>query len=314
MRRVAAAVAVACLTALAAATAAAADVPPVQGGSVLGKNLPMKVYASVDPGVHTFGDPITAQVAVVADRKAVAPANVHVVTHFHPYEAAGPPTVVRKSNGRLLQLTWTWKLRCLTIECLPVMKHSDLAHIFQFSPAHVEYLSPQGKVRYSIDARFAAIAVLSELSPGEVTALEHRNIFWYYQSNVTPIPAPHYRVSPDHAFWAAVALAILLGAAGIALVVRWALPYIPARAKQAPAQSTSLERALTLFFWAREHDDETLERKALERVADELPFDVHDLSETARALAWSPETPEEEDVQEISERAGVSRRNGEPEL
>jgi hypothetical protein len=313
MRRVAIVGAVACLTALAVAAAAAADVPPVQGGSVLGRNLPMKVYASVNPGVHTFGDPITAQVAVVADRRAVAPANVHVVVHFHPYEAAGPPTVVRTGHGRLLQMTWTWKLRCLTIECLPVMKHSDLAHIFQFSPAHVEYLSPQGQVRYAIDARFQAIAVLSELSPGEITALEHRNLFWLYQSNVTPIPAPHYRVSPDLAFWLAVALAALLGAAGIALAVRWALPYLPARTAQATAPTTSLERALTLFFWAREHDDETLQRKALERVADELPFDVHDLSETARALAWSPETPEEEDVEEISQKAGVSR-NGEPEL
>jgi hypothetical protein len=79
-------------------------------------------------------------------------------------------------------------------------------------------------------------------------------------------------------------------------------------------RGSSLERALGLFFWAREHDDETLQRKALERVADELPFDVHDLSETARALAWSREIPDEEDVQEISERAGIHRRNGEPKL
>jgi hypothetical protein len=311
MKRVAAATLAAGLTALAAVSAAGADVPRVHGGSVLGKNLPMKVYASVSPAVHTFGDPITAQVAVVADRRAVAPGNLHVVVHFHPYEAAGAPTVVRTANGRLLQMTWTWKLRCLTIKCLPVMKHSDLARIFTFSPAHVEYRSPQGQVRYAINARFQQIAALSELSPGEVNALEHRNLFWLYQSNVTPLPAPHYRVSPDLAFWLAVALATLLGAAGIALAARWALPYLPSRAAQAPAASTSLERALTLFFWAREHDDETLQRKALERVADELPFDVHDLSETARALAWSPETPEEEDVEEISKKAGVGRRNGE---
>jgi hypothetical protein len=36
-----------------------------------------------------------------------------------------------------------------------------------------------------------------------------------------------------------------------------------------------------------------------------LPFDVHELSETAHALAWSPEMPGEEDVQAISERAGI---------
>ena len=60
--------------------------------------------------------------------------------------------------------------------------------------------------------------------------------------------------------------------------------------------------------------DETLQRKALERVADELPLDVVDLSEIARELAWSPETPEGDEVEAISERAGVpvhpEERNG----
>jgi hypothetical protein len=307
------AVVAAVVVALAAAVPAGADeIPPVHGGSVLGKNLPLKVYASVTPAVHTFGDPITAQVAVLADRKWVAPGNVRVAVHFHPYQAAGAPTVVRTGNGRLLQMTWTWKLRCLTIKCLPVTKTSDLSHVFQFSPAHVEYLSPQGQVRYSIDARFQRIAAISELSPSEIAALDRMSLNWYYQ--LTPLPKPQYRVTPNLLFWLAVALACLLGAAGVALIARWALQFRPDRSARATARSSSLERALTLFFWAREHDDETLQRKALERVAGELPFDVHDLSETARALAWSPETPEEEDVQEISERAGVSRRNGEPKL
>ena len=98
-----AAIAATALAAVLAALAAAApatrsEVPPVQGGSVLGHDLPLKVYASINPGVHLFGDPITAQVSVVADRKWVAPANVRVIVHFHPYRAAGPPTVTRASQ------------------------------------------------------------------------------------------------------------------------------------------------------------------------------------------------------------------------
>jgi hypothetical protein len=300
------------LGSLALTASAGADIPRVQGGSVLGKDLPMKVYASISPAVHTFGSPLTARVAVLADRKWVAPGNVRAIGHFAPYEPAGPPTVVRTSNGRLLQMTWTWKLRCLTVKCLPVMEKSDLAHIFQFSPAHVEYLSPVGQVRYAIDARFQRIAVLSQLSPSEIALLNAHGLAWYDQ--LTPLPAAQYRVSPDLAFWLAVAMAAVLGAAGVFIASRWALQFRPARAAKGTADASSLERALTLFFWARAHDDETLQRKALERVADELPFDVHDLSETARALAWSPETPEEEDVEEISERAGIHRRNGESEL
>ena len=81
------------LLAFAAPARAGAEIPPTPGGSVLGRNLPLKVYASIDPAVHLFGDPLTAQVAVVADRKWVAPSNVHVIVDFHPYQPAGPPTV-----------------------------------------------------------------------------------------------------------------------------------------------------------------------------------------------------------------------------
>ena len=299
------------LLALAVSSPARAEPPPTPGGSVLGRNLPLKVYAAIDPSVHLFGDPLTAQVAVVADRKWVAPSNVHVIVHFHPYEPAGPPTVVRSSNGRFLQLTWTWKLRCLTAKCLPETARSDLARVFGFSPAHIEYVAPTGQVRYSLDARFPRIAVLSELSPKVVANLGNHELKWSDQ--LTPLPAPQYRASPSLLFWLSLALAVVLGAAGLALASRWAWQFRPARAREEALRGSSLERALTLFFWARAHDDETLQRKALERVADELPYDVHDLSETARALAWSPEKPEEDEVQEISERAGISRRNGEPE-
>ncbi|MGZ4402417.1 MAG: hypothetical protein ACXVRI_06170 [Gaiellaceae bacterium] len=305
------AVAAVVLAALAAAAAADASIPPTPGGSVLGRRLPLKVYASVTPPVHQFATVITARVAVLADRKWVAPSNVHVAVHFAPYRPAGPPTVVRTSNGRLLQITWTWKLRCLTTKCIPVTRSSSISHIFHFRPAHIEYLSPRGTVRYALNARFQRVLALTQLSPSVVAAaLDHR-LIWQY--NITPLPGPHYRLSPNLLFWLAVALACLLGATGVVLAARWALQFRPVPADRDALRTSSLERALTLFFWARAHDDETLQRKALERVADELPFDVHELSETARALAWSPETPEEDEVQEISERAGIHRRNGEPE-
>ena len=53
MRRVAVIAVTAVLAALAAAPAGA-DVPPVHGGSVLGRDLPLKVYARVDPPTHLF--------------------------------------------------------------------------------------------------------------------------------------------------------------------------------------------------------------------------------------------------------------------
>ncbi|HEX4324527.1 MAG TPA: hypothetical protein VHZ77_07830 [Gaiellaceae bacterium] len=300
------------LATLAVAAPANATVPPVHGGSILGRNLPLKVFASISPPVHLFGDPITVRIAVVADRKWVAPANLRVVAHFAPYRPVAPPTEDRSSNGRLLQMSWTWTLRCLTVECIPQMPSSAFSHVFFFHPAHIEYLSPTGAVRYSLNARFQRVEVLSQLSPNEIHAIGAHTLIW--QDQITPLPTAQYRVSPNLVFWLALALAVVLGAAGLAVAARWALQFRPSRSAQPLRSSSSLERALTLFFWARAHDDETLQRKALERVADELPFDVHDLSETARALAWSPEAPETEEVEEISERAGIHRRNGESDL
>jgi hypothetical protein len=187
-----------------------------------------------------------------------------------------------------------------------------LTHTFHFGPAHVEYLSPGSKARHAINARFQPVQVVSELSPNLVSAVLKQRLNWQFR--LTPVPAPNYRMSPSLAFRLAVALAVLVGATGLALAARWALQFRAPAVVRPGIPASSLELALTLFFWARAHDDDTLQRKALERVADELPLDVHDLSETAHALAWSPETPDEEDVQVISERAGIQRRNGEPEL
>jgi hypothetical protein len=308
------AIVVAALAALGAAAPAAAasggaGVPPTHGTSAIGKNLPLKVFASVNAPVQLFGNAITTQVAVVADRKWVDPANVRVAVNFSPYQPVGAPAETHTGSGRTVQVTWTWTLLCLTVQCVPEMAKSDISRIFHFHAAHVEYLSSAGQVRYSLSARFQPVVVYSELSPTVVNALTAHQIDW--AAPATPIPTPHYRVSPDLLFGLAVTLAVLVGVAGAAIAARWALQFRPHAASLPTLPTSSLERALTLFFWARARDDETLQRKALERVADELPFDVHDLSETARALAWSPEAPDEEGVHEISERAGVHPSNGE---
>jgi hypothetical protein len=303
----------AALLALAGASTAVASVPLVPGGSAVGGDLPLKAYASLTPPVHLFGDSVTAKVAVVADTKWVNPARLRVTANFEPYEPTHPPTELRVGSGRFLQITWTWTLRCLTTKCVPVVPPSDHYHIFQFRPARIDYLNGNGRVRYEIAAHFPPVEALSEVSPGVVKFLNaHHALNWQYQ--LAPVAAARYRVSPGLVFWLALALAGVLGALGILLTGRWALQFRrPATVAAPTLPPSTLERALALFFWARAHGDETLQRKALERVADELPTDVHDLSETARELAWSPETPEGEDVQAISDRAGLGgRRDGEP--
>ena len=67
---------------------------------------------------------------------------------------------------------------------------------------------------------------------------------------------------------------------------------------------TPLERALAVLRYAHEHGDETLQRKAFERVAGELGVKRADeLTAIARELAWSQRTPEDEEVEEFAEQA-----------
>jgi hypothetical protein len=290
---------VATLLALAVAAPAAALLPPVPGSAV-GEDRPLKAYASLTPPVHLFGDAVTARVAVVADTKWVDPKRLRVRAAFKPYEAVRPPTVIQTGAGRFVQRTWTWTLRCLTSSCVPSNPPSDRYHVFAFHPAHIDYLATDGTTKYGITAGFPKIEVLSQVSPGVITFLQRHNALnWQYR--LAPIASPAYTVSPSLLFWLALSLAGALAATGLLVAGRWALSFRrPAAARALP--ETALERALALFFWARERGDETLERKALGRVADELEAGGR-AAEAARALAWSPESPEDEAVQALSEQA-----------
>jgi hypothetical protein len=289
------------VAALMLAAPAAAVLPPVSGSAV-GDGVPFKAYASLGPPVSLFGDAVTAKVAVVADTKWVDPARLRVTADFRPYKPVTQALVLHTGSGRFLQVTWIWTLRCLTSPCVPRTPPSDKYHVFRFPPAHIDYLDVKGTRTYGITAGFPQIETLSQVSPGVVATLQRHNVLnWQYR--LTPVASPVYRVSPSLVFWVALSLAIAFASAGLLVVGRWAFSFRTPSTAASTVGGTALERALALFFWARERGDDTLQRKALERVADELEPSVHDLSEAARALAWSPETPEDGEVQAISEHA-----------
>lgn len=289
---------------LALAAPAAAGLPHVPSGSVIGGDVPLKAYANLTPPVHLFGDPVTATVAVVADTKWVDPSRLRVTADFRPYKPLREPTVLRTGSGRFLQITWTWTLRCLTAPCVPRAPPSDRFHVFHFTPAHIDYLARNGSRLYGVTASFPAVEALSEVGPGTIGYLvRHKALRWH--TPVTPVATPVYRISPGLVFWLGLALAGAFALAGLALAGRILGSYRRPAAALEPGEVTApaLDRALALFYWARERGDDTLQRKALERVADELEPEGTGLSEEARALAWSEEAPEDEQVESLSEHA-----------
>ena len=289
--------------ALVLAAPAAARLPVFDQGSSVGEGVPLKAYATVTPTVHLFGDELTAKIAVVADTKWVDPVRLRVATDFTPYTVTRQPTVLRLRVGRFAQVTWTWTLRCITSPCVPRLPPSDKFHIFHFHPARIEYVTPDGRPMYGISAAFPPVEVLSQVSPGVAAFLRKTNrLNW--RVDFTPVASPAYRVSPSLLFWLALALggALVLVAGWFGR--RWYLIVRPHRAPMRVDPGTPLERALAVLRYAHQHGDETLQRKAFERVAGELGVERADeLTLIARELAWSPRTPEDEEVEEFAEQA-----------
>ena len=312
MRPAALAAVVACcslgLAGLAPTSAVASGNPLHAPGSVIGDGRPLKAFARVRPTVHLFGDTIHARLTVLADSKYVDPARLRVQAKFAPYTAVAAPTLATVHAGRLEQLTWTWTLRCLTGTCVPVGLPSVSSHTFHFPPARIRYLHPDGTFAYGLATNWPAVQVFSHLSPGVAGALlRTKALDWQY--SIAPVAAPTYRVRPTLLFWLAVAAAAALLVGAVVFAARW---YLAIRPRGGRAfEGTPLERALALVTWAHAHGNETLERKAFERVADEIdassPRDG--LSAAAHELAWQARPPDDDEVQEFTQRA----REAEPE-
>ena len=273
-------------------------------GSVVGEGAPLKAYASIVPVVHLFGDTLQAKLAVVADTRWVDPARLRVRAGFAPYTTTGAPTLLRLHVGRFEQLTWTWRLRCLTAKCVPIFPPSETLHVFRFPSAHIDYLKLNGKPDYGISAAWPAVEVLSQVSPGvESALLNARKYNWQYR--LTPIASPTFRVSPMLLFWVALGLAGVTVLGALFAAARWYRVLRPRVAATRELEGSTLERALALLAWAHEHGDETLQRKAFERVASELGVvpEVDELSQAAHELAWSPRLPENDEVEAFTEEA-----------
>jgi hypothetical protein len=298
---------VAVVCALAAAGSAAAALPVHQSGSSVGEGVPLKAYASITPTVHLFGDLLTAKLAIVADTKWVDAKRLRVRASFTPYQAVRAPQVLRLASGRFEQITYTWSLRCIASPCVPRTPPSDRYHVFRFEPAHIDYVTAKGRSAYGIDTYWPSVEVISQVSPGVAAFLSKtRHINW--RLHLTPVAAPTYRLSPTLLLWLAVGLAGLFGAGALLLTVRWYRGLRPQPLTPAEVEASQLDRALAVLRYAHESGDETLQRKALERVAGELGAErAAELTLVARELAWSARTPEDEEVEDFASQARGSQ-------
>ena len=130
----------------------------------------LAVSARITPDVHTFGEPVTATVEVVADAGFIKPDSVRVETDFAPYELAGEPTVDREVINGVARVVFTYPLRCLREGCDAAAARG----VAQLEPGFVRYrfVEGSGPGRHILD--WPPFEVASRVSPAAVEQLRWR--------------------------------------------------------------------------------------------------------------------------------------------
>lgn len=237
------------------------------------------VSATVRPAAHHFGEPVVAELVVVADKSLVDPSTVRVNPDFTPYEPIGPRSVERTENATSVAWRIRFPLRCLREGCAP----DGARRTIELPGAGVLYqFRSQGRGTAIVD--WPSFEVTARVPD---TALAPQN----WRANVTSLPAVTYERSAT-----TLTVGLLLGSLAFALLgiglVWWLTRPKEALEDEVAVEEaetlTPLERALQLAREAALDGDSPDRRKALERVARELGArGLPDLADRARALAWA---------------------------
>ncbi len=275
--------------------------PGCAGGRETGE-LPLgrqvSAQGSLEPTVHLFAEPVVARIDVVVDRDHLDPDLVRLRTKFLPYDIKATASE-RTDRGRFTELRYEWLLRCLRLACIPEILPSAAGEAetgrgerrtFDLPAAEVLYDDPEGETRTLTKAAWPDLVSVSRIKQSDVPSFG-----FLFKSSVAPLPEPDYRVSPT-----ALGAGFLLGALALlalpaALAIGWLRRHRPEPEVAEEEEVTPLERALRLVEWAGGREDGAERREALERLAVGLEdVESPELAESARRLAWAPESPSPE--------------------
>jgi hypothetical protein len=247
--------------------------------------------ATLGPTTSAFGDPLHASVRVLLDRNHVDPGSIKVLARFSPFRER--TTVERVDSGNLTALTYRYTLHCLTLSCVPQDGDGNTLRSDYWEARITSADGPVLSIRFP-DARMVARVEQEEFVPENAADVERWPPRW---RAAVSLPEPGYAVSPSR-------LALGLGLLGLALVAGSAAgAFLLLRRGRLfrEAEVPALQRALELLRTARTEEER---RAALEALALALEEEREDgLSEPARALAWSPAAPGEEDAAELASLA-----------
>ena len=289
------------------------------GGSDQASRLPgghaVVSSTSFTPPSHLFAEPVVAQIDLVVDPHKLDPDRIHLRTDFKPYDVLSAART-RESLGGLTRFRYVFTLRCLLIECIPKIIPSAAGPeesgrgdrlTFTFPRTRILYHDPSGKTRPVGSASWPTLESVSRINASSIPEAGPASEF-IFKTDVTPLPAATYRMSPTTLAMLLLVLACLLLALPAVLVYRWWRARHPEIVEEEEPEVPPLERALRLVEWTAARDVVPEKREALEVLAAELDTEGQPLADTARRVAWSPPAPPRPDTDELVDT--VRRSNG----
>lgn len=260
------------------------------------------VRTSVSPSVHHFGEPVVAELVVVADKKLIDPGSVRVNPDFTPYDPIAPRRTERTENATSVRWRFRFSLRCLREGCASEGPRRTIE--FPGTGVVYRFRSSPGPSSALVD--WPSFEVSARV-PEDALAPER------WRADVTTLPAVGARSTTT------LAAGLLGGSFAFALLglglVWWlvrsrelpALEVVEAAAERLPP----LDQALQLARAAALDGDSPERRKALERVARELvTHGLTGLADRARALAWASGPANPAAVDELSREAHAALHGG----
>jgi hypothetical protein len=239
----------------------------------------LAAHASFEPAQVQFGDPVTARVVVLVDRRAIRPDSVRLTRNVSPLTQLGPVRTTRMRRGALEAISSTFTAACLSDGCVSSTGEQVLA------PPAVAV----DATRVDGGAVHTRAAWPNLLVRGRVTDADLRSTRPPLRTDTAPPPL-HYRIAPSTLATLLEAAAALLAAAGIGLVALQALQVVRRRAGKQGEQG-QLARALRLARQSETRDAPD-RRRALGLVARVLDPRDRRLADAAQDLAWSRPAPE----------------------
>lgn len=285
------------------------------GGDDIGSAVPkfraIGITRSFDPKAAFWGQPGTARVNIVVDKRKLDPDRIRLEPKLFPFRRYTPLSVTRRDSGDFARLEYSVGLRCLYYACLPVridypgiIPYRD-QKVTRLKAWHVFYDDPKTKKPRHLARVFWP--TLERVSNLDLTDVQVTFQQMPGRTNLNLLPDVSYRLPVPLLAALLLVLAAALLVFPVWLLVRWLRGRRPPPPPPEPPLPP-LERALLLVEWARDRVDGVERREALEELAFRLDEAGRgELARSARRLAWSSPSPSPAAADELVEEVRNDR-------